>query len=87
MSPVDKKVLEQTLLFRAALPGLLEEHRGEWVVFHEGSVRSMHATIREAYAAAINELGPDAGFVVAPIEEVRPSPIYTGVIFSMNSLT
>lgn len=80
MSPIEQRVYEQTLLFRAALPSLLEQHRGKWVVFHDGSVRSLHNTEEGAFVTAVKELGSKAGFVVAPVEEVRPIPVTAAVM-------
>jgi hypothetical protein len=43
-----EKVLKETQLFRAALPALLEQHRGEWVVFLDGEVKSFHRSEEES---------------------------------------
>lgn len=81
MLTVRDKVLEQTRKFLAALPGLLDGHRGRWVVYLDG-IRGEYATRDEAYAAAVKEFGGDGGFVVAPVTEVSPTPITAGVIYS-----
>lgn len=85
MSRLEEKVLEQTRLFMAALPGLLEKHRGQWVVFHEGAVLSAHDSEEKAFIAALDRLGADAGFVVAPVEEITSTPISAGVMFGMTA--
>lgn len=83
MVRLEEKVLEQTRLFMAALPGLLEKHRGKWVVFHEGAAQSVHDSEEEAFTAALDHFELDAGFVIAPVEEVTATPISAGVMFGM----
>ena len=78
-----EKVLEETHRFHQALPSLLAEHRGRWVVFKDGSVQSEHATEAEAYNSAVQTFGRDAGFVVAQITEISPTPITAGVLFGI----
>ena len=39
---VAEQVLHETLRFRAAVPELLKQHAGEWVVFREGKPHSFH---------------------------------------------
>jgi hypothetical protein len=74
MGTVSEKVLEETKLFRAALPGLLEEHRGKWVVFKDGSVRSFHDDEKAAYDAA----------VIAPVSETHTTPVTAAVLFGLS---
>ena len=84
MGTVSEKVLEETKLFRAALPGLLEEHRGKWVVFKDGSVRSFHDDEKSAYDAAVQEFGPGTGYVIAPVSETHPTPVTAAVMFGLS---
>src|SRR5450432_1731980 len=77
------KVLEQTLLFRAGLPELLKEHRGKWVVFLGGEVKSFHPNERAAYDNAVKEFGPGTGYVIAPVIETRPTPVTAAVMFGL----
>jgi hypothetical protein len=80
---VDLLVLEETKRFHQALPSLLPDHRGKWIVFKEGSVHSEHDSEDAAYAAAVNAYGKNGGFVVAQVAEVSPLPITAGVLFGI----
>jgi hypothetical protein len=84
MGTVSEKVLEETKLFRAALPGLLENHRGKWVVFKDGSVRSFHDDEKAAYDAAVREFGAGTGYVIGPILETHPTPVTAAVMFGLS---
>jgi hypothetical protein len=81
MSEIERRVLEETERFRAALPELIKHHPGRWVVFRDGAVVSDHATEDEAYRAAVVRFGVQGGFVVAPVAHVEPTPITAGVMF------
>ncbi len=78
---VADKVLQETLRFREALPELLKEHAGKWVVFKDDRVQSVHETEHEAYRAGLEKFGRDGGHVVAQVIEQRPAPITAGVLF------
>jgi len=80
---VADKVLEETLRFRAALPGLLKEHPGKWVVFKDGAVQSIHETEEEAYTAGLAAFGRDGGHVVTPVMPDNAAPITAGVLFNV----
>jgi hypothetical protein len=84
MGSVSEKVLEETKLFRAVLPGLLEKHRGQWVVFKGGSVRSFHDDETSAYQAAVQEFGAGTGYVIAPVAETQPTPVTAAVLFGLS---
>jgi hypothetical protein len=84
MGTVSERVLEETKLFRAALPGLLEKHRGEWVVFKNGVVRSFHDNEKSAYVAAVQEFGSGSGYVIAPVVETHPTPVTAAVMFGLS---
>jgi hypothetical protein len=83
MATASEKVLAETKRFYRALPDLLKKHRGSWVVFHNGAVKSTHNSEDAAYAAALKAFGRDAGFVVACVTEVTPAPITAGVLFGI----
>ena len=74
-------VLEETKRFRAALPQLLEEHAGAWVVFMNGRVASVHDDHDAAYRAGLAEYGPDATYVVDRVELKRAVPLTAGVLY------
>ena len=78
-----EQVREETMKFHAALPGLLEKHRGKWVVFKAGTVSSEHTSDVDAYADAVKKFGADGGFVVAQVTEVRSTPVTAGVLFGI----
>ena len=69
MRPIERAVYEETLRFRKALPELLKDHRGQWVVFLHGRPRGFFPNGDEAYLAALDAFGCDGGFVVAPVVE------------------
>jgi hypothetical protein len=83
MGTVSEKVLEETKLFRAALPALLAKHRGQWVVFKDGSVRGFHDDEKSAYVAAVQEFGAGTGYVIAPVLETHPTPVTAAVMFGL----
>lgn len=81
MDETARKVLAETERFLAALPELMKQHPGRWVVFRDGQVVSDHATEDEAYRDAVARFGLDGGFVVAPVVETAPTPVTAGVMF------
>lgn len=83
MAGIADRILAETLKFQEKLPELLPEHRGRWVVFRGGEVKSEHATADEAYAAAVEAFGVQGGYVVAPVVEVTPTPVTAGVLFGL----
>lgn len=80
---VADRVLEETRRFRAALPELLKEHPGKWVVFKDGAVHSIHDTEEEAYGAGLTAFGRDGGHVVAPVIQENAAPVTAGVLFNV----
>ncbi len=61
--------------FEAALPRLMRRHRGRWVVFLDGEVKSAHDNEESALAAGIERFGADAAFIVAPVRKVVASTV------------
>ena len=84
MTTVADQVLEETKRFRAVLPSLLKTHRGKWVVFLNGEVKSAHDDETSAYADAIRLFGPDVPYVIAPIVETAPTPVTAAVAFGLS---
>jgi hypothetical protein len=82
MTSAASKVQEEMARFRAALPKLMESLSGRWVVFHNGNVVADFGGEPEAYEAAIEMLGPEAGFVVARVAPVEPRPISAQILFA-----
>jgi hypothetical protein len=80
---VADRVLEETRRFRDALPELLNEHAGKWVVFKDGRVVSVHKDEDEAYRAGLEKFGREGGHVIAPVIPDVPAPITAGVLFNV----
>jgi hypothetical protein len=79
-----EKVKAEMAAFRAALPGLLRELRGKWVVFREGRVQSVHDDEDSAFAAGMKSFGRDGGHVVAQVTEEQVIPLHAGVVFGVS---
>ena len=75
------KVLDETRRFRAALPSLLDRHAGQWVVFKDGVVASVHASMDDAYRAGLRAFGPQGGHVVDRVQRRAAIPATAGVVF------
>ena len=67
--------------FYEALPTLMQKYHHRWVVFRDGALVSDHATEEQAFNDALRRFGPAGGFVVAPVEDVRATPVTAGVMF------
>lgn len=78
---VAEKVLQETLRFRGALPELLKEHAGKWVVFRDGQVQGVYDDEEQAYRDGLVKFGREGGHIVAPVIEQRPAPITASVLF------
>ena len=63
--------------FEKQLPELLAKAPGQYAIFLGGELRGIRPTVMEAYDFAVKNLGPDAGFLIAPIKkrEVMPMPV------------
>jgi len=69
MSDKFAAVLAETRRFRAALPYLLESHKGCWVVFKNGAVASTHESQDEACEAGLAAFGPHSPHVIDRVEQ------------------
>ena len=67
MASVDEKVFAETLKLEEALPGLLRDHAGQWVVFRDGVAQSFHVDFEHAHEAAVEAFGIHGGFVIAEV--------------------
>jgi hypothetical protein len=83
MNPVEELVLEETRCFRAAIPQLMQQYRGRWVVFRGGKMRGDYASADGAYCAALKIFGADGGFVVGQVAEFGPTPVSAGIRFGL----
>ncbi|MBI5487906.1 MAG: hypothetical protein HY905_11285 [Deltaproteobacteria bacterium] len=70
-----EKVKQEMQAFRVALPDLLRDHPGQWVVFIDGKVVDFYVDEESAYGAAIRAFGPHAGFVIAQVAGEKPQPV------------
>ena len=70
--------------FRAALPELLKDHAGKWVVFRDGQVVSVHDDEEAAYRAGREAFGLRGGHVVAPVEEQRTIPLTAAFAYGLG---
>lgn len=63
------RVAVEAARFRAAVPRLMAEYGGQWVVFRDGVVASAHPDEEAAYLAGLEQFGPAGGHVVAVVRE------------------
>ena len=63
----NRKVLEESKRFDAALPELRKCLLGRYVIFLNGEVVDHFATMDEAYKVALKRLGEDAAFVLSQV--------------------
>lgn len=75
------RVREEMGRFREALPRLLPELEGRWVVFRDGEVVSVHDDEEQAYRAAVEQFGPAGGQVIARVEPERTVPLSAAVLY------
>lgn len=67
------RVREETKRFRAVLPELCTKHSGQWVVFRDGKVHSLHSNPDKAFRAGLDAFGREGGQVIAQIIELPPT--------------
>jgi hypothetical protein len=73
-------VREEMDRFIAALPKLLREIPGKWVVFREGKVQSIHEDQDSAYVAGRRMFGSHGGQVIAQVAEIRPIRVFHPIV-------
>jgi hypothetical protein len=78
-----EKVRHEMEVFRRMLPGLLEEHSGQWVIFFDGKLIDFFADEASAYKAAMQQFGPGTGFVVAQVAPEQPQPTSFTLLFGV----
>lgn len=81
-----EKLRREQQAFDRALDGMLRNHAGEFVVFHDGSPVGFYADYDTAYEDALKRFGLDEVFLVSEVKKRDPEPIslswQTGVMFS-----
>jgi hypothetical protein len=86
MSNNEGKVLAEYERFKARLPELMETSAGKWVVFRDDQVQSVHDSHDAALMSAIESFGLSGGYVIAPVAEVKPTPLTAAVMFGHRAL-
>ena len=75
---------DEQAAFERALPGLMSEHSGQWVLYKGGAV-GFFRSFPDAFNDGVRRFGVDTPFVIAevkPLSEVVLSPAFTlGVMF------
>lgn len=84
VSVASDKVRAEMALFRAALPRLLQELPGRWVVFRDGQVQSVHDDESAAFSEGLRRFGREGGHIVAQVAEERVVPLHAGVVFGIR---
>lgn len=70
----NQRLAQEREAFDQQLDALLESHRGEFVVFHDGTPLGFYATHTEAHRGALSALGLDQVFLIAQVEQDAPQP-------------
>jgi hypothetical protein len=73
-------VREEMDRFIEALPQLLREIPGKWVVFRDAKVQSVHADEESAFSAGHRKFGTKGGQVIAQVAEIRPIQVFPVVL-------
>ena len=73
--PIEKRVMDESRLFEAALPQLLRQYLDKWVVFFHGTVTGAFDDEDEALRAAVALHGRRSGFIVVQVTETACDPV------------
>jgi hypothetical protein len=76
-----EKVKKEMQAFRTMLPELLKKHPDKWVVVEGGKLSGVFEDEETAHSFALEEYGPDGGFIVAPVAEENPTPLNIALVF------
>ena len=87
MTDVHEMVRMETERFEKALPRLLENLSGRWVVFKDNTVKADFDTEAEAYTEGLNRYGVDGGFVVAEVAKRDPELLTAGVVYGLDLIS
>jgi len=77
------RVANESARFRAAIPQLLAQYGGKWVVFRDGAVVSVQPDEESAYVAGLQRFGPGGGHVVAVVLEPEPVLLSAAIAFGL----
>lgn len=61
--------------FDERLDAMLTDHKGEFVVFHDGEPVGYFPTLEAAYEAALERFGLDEPFLLSRVERIPPTPV------------
>ena len=75
------RVAAEAARFRTAVPRLLAEYGGQWVVFRDGTVVSVHSDEESVYLAGLERFGPAGGHVVAVVREPQVVMLRPAITF------
>jgi hypothetical protein len=79
-----ERVFAEMAKFHEALPELLREHQGKWIVFKDGAVQSLHDDEDSAYWAGLKAFGAQGGQVIVLVEEEgAPVPLTASLMFAI----
>lgn len=82
---MSNKLEDEWRTFRDALPDLLAEHEGHYVLWHEARPVRFCASYQDAYEAGLQALGPDVEYLVARVAAEEPRAVsiawQAGVMF------
>jgi hypothetical protein len=70
--------------FDEQLPKMLEEHPGEYVVFHEGVPAGFFPDLPDAYEFALSHYGPDGVFLIEQI--AQPSADISSLTWEVGAI-
>ena len=74
MQAIPKKLTEEQAAFDDLLPSILEEHRGQFVIVHNGEVIDFFDSYGDAYQAGLDRLGVDKIYLVSKVQEKKTEP-------------
>ena len=74
---IKRDLLSESKRFHAALPALLSQYRGKWVLFRDGEVQGVFDDDDEAEREAVARFGHDGACVVAPVVEHGEPPHFS----------
>lgn len=67
-------IAKEQKAFDAALQGMLAEHAGQFVVFHDGKAFGFFPTFRDAYRKGLEKFGLNEVFLVSEVRATTPEP-------------
>ena len=75
MQPIPDKLAKEQAAFDALLPSILEDHRGQFVIVHDGKPIDFFESYGDDYQAGLDRLGVDEIYLVSKVQEQKPEPV------------